>query len=314
MLIKRQAVVVIHGIGEQKPMSTIRGFVDSISDYSSVQNNIQVFNIPDTFSGSYELRQLAMYKGEELRTDFFEYYWAYNMRGTKLYSVWTWLVQLICRKPKDIPMRVKWLYYMLWFIALVYVVVLVFGVINIWVELVTRQLPVLLLIGNFVLNILAVILTSYLGDAARYTYAAPDNVEEREKIRKGGVELLDQLHRSKKYFRIIVVGHSLGSMIGYDILKHYWAKVYKVYDVLATYPRTKMDMFNDASKAGFDFSNQAKLSGYMALQSDLMMEQQARGNSWLITDFITLGSPLAHGELLMADLAFVLFEHCNFTL
>jgi hypothetical protein len=153
-----------------------------------------------------------------------------------------------------------------------------------------------------VLNAVAVILTLYLGDAARYTYAAPDNIEDRSKIRKGGIDLLEQLHKSGKYSRIIVVGHSLGSMIGYDLLKHYWAQVYKNFtNVSAIYPRTEMDRFNKSSQEGFDLSGKEKMKEYMKRQEALLKEQQERGNNWLVSDFITLGSPLAHGELLMAE-------------
>jgi len=45
--IKRQAVLVIHGIGEQKPMETLRSFV------SAVLPGEGVFSKPDTISLSY---------------------------------------------------------------------------------------------------------------------------------------------------------------------------------------------------------------------------------------------------------------------
>ncbi|MBT1698401.1 hypothetical protein KK083_16040 [Fulvivirgaceae bacterium PWU4] len=282
-------------------MSTLRGFVDSVSDYRNQEDWIQVYNIPDTFSGSYELRQLTMYKGKELRTDFFEYYWAYNMRGTKLSSVWTWLVQLMFRKPKNIPGRIRWLYGLLWLIAVGYIVVLITGVLNWFQQLEWTQLPMVVLAGNAVLNIFAFVLTAFLGDAARYTYASPENIEERGKIRKGGIDLLHQLHVSKKYTRIVLVGHSLGSMIAYDMLKHYWSQVYKDYEVRPDYLRKQMDQYNEKSVAGFSMKNDAEVAAYMKLQSLLFSEQRKRGNPWLVTDLITLGSPLAHGELLMAE-------------
>ena len=57
----KQAVLVIHGIGEQRPMSTLRGFVDAVWTIDSTlrEENVKstVWSKPDTISGSYELRR-----------------------------------------------------------------------------------------------------------------------------------------------------------------------------------------------------------------------------------------------------------------
>lgn len=64
----------------------------------------------------------------------------------------------------------------------------------------------------------------YLNDIAIYTTADPrsDHYEVREKVLSGAVEelslLLENKDQEKDYQRIIVVGHSLGSVIGYDAL------------------------------------------------------------------------------------------------
>ena len=39
---------------------------------------------------------------------------------------------------------------------------------------------------------------------------------------------------------------------------------------------------------------------FQGLQRELWQEQRKNGNPWLISDFITLGSPLAHAQFLMA--------------
>ena len=62
---------------------------------------------------------------------------------------------------------------------------------------------------------------AYLGDAARYL-SNPQNVMVREQIRADGVDLLRALHNQGDYERIIVVGHSLGSVIAYDIVGYLW--------------------------------------------------------------------------------------------
>lgn len=299
-VMKRQAVVVIHGIGEQKPMSTLREFVTSLSNHDMSAKPIRVYNIPDNISKSYELRQLSMYLGDDLRTDFFEYYWAYNLRGTKLLNIYAWIVQIMWRKPSNIPQRIRWIFYLLWLIACVYIAFIVSGLLVRWLDVDFFKGPLVVLIINAVVNVIAFVITFFLGDAARYTHPSPDNIEERSKIRKGGIDLLEKLHNSGQYSRIIVVGHSLGSMIGYDILKHYWAQIYKNVRTTAYNDGQILNLFNEKSKAGFTI-NESNRADYFNLQTQLLKEIQSRGLNWKISDFITLGSPLAYGQLLLAE-------------
>src|SRR3546814_8122774 len=63
------------------------------------------------------------------------------------------------------------------------------------------------------------------GDAARYFSPDPDNVEARQKIRLAGIQVIEKLTASKAYDRIIVVGHSLGSAIGLDIVSYGFSRV-----------------------------------------------------------------------------------------
>src|SRR6185503_14291195 len=78
----------------------------------------------------------------------------------------------------------------------------------------------------------------WIGDAARYFGHSPTNPVERQEIRAQGIRILKRLHDRKvtnltspgdpprnEYDRIVVVGHSLGSVVAYDILTHYWADV-----------------------------------------------------------------------------------------
>jgi hypothetical protein len=89
----------------------------------------------------------------------------------------------------------------------------------------------------------------YIGDAARYLSPTPENVGVRQAIRSAAVELLEGLHDDptwRRYHRIILVGHSLGSVIGYDAITHLWQRRHhplKVYpsveqDAQALVPRT----------------------------------------------------------------------------
>lgn len=74
------------------------------------------------------------------------------------------------------------------------------------------------------LGITSALFRSYVGDAAVYLSPTPANIEARQKIRAAGLDLLEKVMSSGRYDRIIVVGHSLGSVIGYDVLNLAWQK------------------------------------------------------------------------------------------
>ena len=82
-----QAVIVIHGIGEQKPMDTLRGFVDAV--LPKPKKGEKYFSKPDRMSESFELRKLQ--DRDQPRTRFFEYYWAYKVEGTDISHVLNWI-------------------------------------------------------------------------------------------------------------------------------------------------------------------------------------------------------------------------------
>ena len=63
------------------------------------------------------------------------------------------------------------------------------------------------------------------GDVARYLNPVPDNIDLIESVREGGVSVLKRLHDSNRYERIIVIGHSMGSLVAYDMVRSYWATV-----------------------------------------------------------------------------------------
>lgn len=86
------AVVLIHGIGEQRPMSTLRSFVSDVvsSGYHSK---------PDRLSELYEVRRLKCdVVNQEI--DFYELYWAHHMRDSALWHLFGWLFRLL-RTPDE---------------------------------------------------------------------------------------------------------------------------------------------------------------------------------------------------------------------
>ena len=112
----KTAVVVIHGIGEQRPLGTIREFVETVysrdrslaSKPLGGNGMLDVPIVPDSSTGSAELRRLTtLDDGPKKRTDFFELYWADIMDGTPVDMVTGWIRALLLRSPWKLPDALK---------------------------------------------------------------------------------------------------------------------------------------------------------------------------------------------------------------
>lgn len=160
----------------------------------------------------------------------------------------------------------------------------------------------------------------YFGDVVRFVRATPRTVERRALVRKRGLDLLDALHDKKatdgktpEYDRIVIVAHSLGTMVAYDLLLHYWLKsgpdhhqLKQVSLPLAT-AFSQVDQFVNATwkpaaglggaipRAQFDHD------AYRAAQAAVFDALRDSPLNWRISDLITLGSPLIHSEFLVVD-------------
>ena len=310
----RQAVVLIHGIGEQKPMSTVRSFVKAVLADDD-PNQSAYWSKPDEMSQLFELRLLRS-RGRT-STDFYEYYWAYNLSGTTLRHLGRWLFGLAIRRGEDVPTSAKSLWLIGRLTILLLVISLVLGLPTLglsWFEALPKAGYVWVAVVGAWLIAQSIVL-SYLGDAARYLSPLPQNIKLRQTIRRECIALLKSLHDSGKYDRIILVGHSLGSIIGFDALTHLWQQYHESLPDLAlperqAEVRTCMeqsvspqpavrDELPLAAKALGDQG--AGIDEFQRAQAAAWREQRHFGNPWRITDFITLGSPLAHAMLLMAD-------------
>ena len=95
----KQAVLVIHGIGEQRPMDTLRAFVDAMTGTAKAEGRDGYWSKPDPLSRNFDLRVLKSMGRDS--TDFYEYYWAHKMRGTKFAHLLAWLWDLV-RRPRRI--------------------------------------------------------------------------------------------------------------------------------------------------------------------------------------------------------------------
>jgi hypothetical protein len=308
----KQAVVLIHGIGEQRPMDTIRKFVDSILPKRRKSHFPKFHNKPDRMSESFELRllrSLADRKQGRPTTDFYEFYWAHHMRDSRFSQVYSWMARLLLRSPGKVPPALKPIYWVLWAGSAIILALLVWAVFaggegSELLRLYKRKqayfaaaLAVIQAVGGW-------FLLRYVADAARYLTPSPDNIEQRNRIRSEGVSLLRNIHESKKYSRIVVVGHSLGSVIGYDILRFLWDE-YRIplMDMPAKQDESKS--FDEDREKIFNTGNESvgtRIDKFQQKQHRLWRElrKPELNTPWLVTDLITLGSPMAHGMMLMA--------------
>lgn len=316
----RQALILIHGIGEQRPMETLRGFIDAVLDQgpSTSQVDAKYYSKPDLLADNLELRRLVSAGGRNDRTDFFEFYWAHLMPTAAWDRLASWYWVLMQRRPKDVPTQVKPLYVVSW---LILAVVIAFGLTEairflFGYPVATGPLEkapwLIILVGG----ILSTTVRSYVGDAAVYLSPSPPNIEARQKIRASGLALLDKVLASGRYDRVIVVGHSLGSVIGYDILTFAWqrhseAVRQNISDAwhLGKYPQRTTTALRAAELVAKDLREALQptteemvglAAKWRVASRAVDLEQRANGDGWLVTDFVTLGSPLAHGALLLA--------------
>lgn len=349
--VPRQAVVLMHGIGEQRPMETLQSFVNALLRVETSccggppkDALVTYYSKPDTISNSYELRryklrveQTADGKGINAdwpETDFYEYYWAHHMYGTTVSHVFAWLRRVLVSsvpflrfgKTEYPRLRIA-----SWTVWLAMALVLAIGV---WFIMHPDFRPLeSIVVTTGVFGLFWALLrmgvlgafTDVVGDAARYFDVNPKNVARRYDILRGGIAMLQKLHKDcdsvgdkimYRYGRIVLVGHSLGSVIAYDILRHYWYEVNgqidagKIQDQLSQLenyvgsngapefkdakPHSSAVQYRTHQHEAWCKLNDTVLSG-------VELPKSAKCTRWLITDLVTLGSPLAHAPVLLAS-------------
>jgi hypothetical protein len=152
--------------------------------------------------------------------------------------------------------------------------------------------------------------TATFGRVVRYTRADPDNIAARAAVRERGLALLKALHKSEDYDRIIVVGHSLGTILAYDLVSYFWAQREAVGRIEETTAEFAALVAVNGAAATLEAAptSAAALSDYRVAQAQLRRLLADRPSAadadedsrWLISDLVTIGSPLTHAEFLLA--------------
>lgn len=326
---KKIAVVVTHGMGEQIPMETLRSFVEAAwvtnkadhwADTPPDENSGDIWFTPDPAAGSLELRRIttrwtrsrAAPAGQGPRVDFFEFYWADLAEGTTGEEVSDWVQTLLLRWPRHVPRGLLGTWALLW-VASAVLLIASAGVIVPWENGWWRVASALaaLVVGAIMRRVIA----PYLGDVARYVRADPRNIAMRYAIRERGLKLLNDIHDTGAYERIIMVAHSLGTVIAYDLVSLLWAGRNAALTVREDEPLfAKLRDVEKAARAlaAAPAADHCRLQqAYRDRQRTLRLALRSGGEDgtgrprtpdeeWLISDLVTLGSPLAHAEFLLA--------------
>ena len=151
----------------------------------------------------------------------------------------------------------------------------------------------------------------YFGDVARYVGASNESIQGRQAIRERGLKLLTELHdrranlggaetRKPEYERILIIAHSLGTIVAYDVMRIYWAKhnINNFGKVPAAALKAMQDM---AETHTYDkIQTDEQHNALVGLQNSVHLAMRGEENAWRISDFITMGSPLARADFLMA--------------
>ncbi len=330
-----QAVVVIHGMGEQRPMDTIKAFVravwetDAVITANGLPHPSQVWSKPDLRTGSLELRRIttresiasAQFPGG-VRTDFYELYWADLTAGSTWDQFTGWVRGLLFRPLSRVPPDVRLAWVALWIASLLVLAIAGLSVMSaeIWEKLGLSWLAdwhgLLALVAAGFGFWLHKIATAYFGRVVRYTRADPDNIASRRDVRERGLKLLNALHEGGYYKRIVIVSHSLGTMLAHDLLSYFWAQREASRKIDAASPEFDALCMLEAAAAAVDRAPVSAAFGeYYRAQRSLRLALAGRpppatavppnpalpDSRWLISDFVTLGSPLTHAEFLIAS-------------
>lgn len=323
---KRVAIVVIHGIGEQIPMETLSGFIDAVwttdtalvsvekkhPDTGESRTGNAAWYKPDPRTRNFDLRLITTETYEtqakdRRRADFFEFYWAHRITGTQFDQVRAWIFGLMLRNPrKKVPPPLLPAWLAMWFLLLIGMAIVVVANRMFGGAAMALASAVYVLASSWVIGKL----NAVVGDIVRYVDPSPRNIKTRQEIREDGVRLLETLMgvddtgacHGSDYDRVIVAGHSLGTIVGYDIISHAFGRLNLKFDraKLAAGDQGNMEALENLVRTAWAAGKPLVIDKYQAAQDRARRELNAAGHPWIVSDFVSIGSPLTHAEFLMA--------------
>ena len=286
----RTAVVVVHGVGQQRPMTMVREVAHSYVSWCRTlpgAAHTPVWSVPDVADSSFELSSFVIPSDAEhpQQLHLYEGYWAGGVTGTRWTHLLRWTGRLLLRSPRSVPRRLLPVWGAVW-LTLTLLVATVAALLATLVSprgalwwTAAGAVAVLALVGGVVL--------ASLGDAARYVDDRAENVAVRHAVRRAVVQLLEVLHDSRRYDEIVVIGHSLGGIVAYDALRILWARRTAGLDVAPLLPglATQADRVETLARTPVPRRPHGPASG---------------GPVWRVSDLLTVGSPIAYASVLIA--------------
>jgi hypothetical protein len=120
------------------------------------------------------------------------------------------------------------------------------------------------------------------------------------------VDLLRAIHEDQRYSRVVVVAHSLGAYIAYDGITALWPEMNKLHSGPPsaqgeTLPLEELGKLEAAATALLTKPADRRdvaLRNFRQRQQALWKELRQQGNPWLITDFVSVGTPMYFADLL----------------
>ncbi len=226
------ALIIIHGIGQQSPFETLDQFCRGIIAHrqfqvSHTEHKIEAIsnNKGDSYIDSYV--RIHLKENNRLAfLDVYEYYWAnLTERQITTSEIGEWIAQTLkgakkayhntpelhsiaAKQKKDYWYKLTGLLYKGMFIYRL-LRILHFLIPN-WLKSLKRAIE----------KKSEYVLISFVGDIAIYTGmdVKSKNFTIRSAILKGAVTLLKEITAKKVYKKVLIAGHSLGSVIAYDTL------------------------------------------------------------------------------------------------
>ncbi|SEP49938.1 hypothetical protein SAMN02990966_07460 [Rhodospirillales bacterium URHD0017] len=327
--IARQAYVLIHGMGEQRPMDTVKGFARTIWSLDpdvqvpKMPHAEQMWSRPDNRTGSLELRRITTRKSRAsdsfpkgVRTDFYELYWADLTAGSTWAQFTAWVQYLLVRPWSKVPADVRTAWLCLWIGALI---VTALGLVSLIPDEIWKAHAPSWLSKAIVAALAAAILafmhrkaTASFGRVVKYTRSDPDNIAARKAVRERGLALLRELHagngQETNYDRVVLVGHSLGTILAHDLVSYFWAEQIGVQVFSAASAKGQAIASLEAAVAEIKLApSMENIAVFREAQGRLGRILREASNvaeirsRWLISDLVTVGSPLTHAEFLLAD-------------
>ena len=330
----RTAVVFVHGVGEKRPMQTLDDFVKMALPPRSTpgEKRWDYYPLPADVTASYEARGFAslpigavgMRAGEPTEsekgpTDIYEYHWSFLMTANKFAGVMPTTLRLFLRRPGNVPDALFGVWRSVWAVlsAILLAIPALFATgyalnsdVPVWIiGLATSAVVLIFWFGLYRVLPKAFVntTTAPLVDAARYLDPTPYSYAARRAIRGGLVDLLHALHDGR-YSRVVLVAHGVGTHVAYDALTSFWADTHKLHAGPPLSSQTpipvKLEALDSleasADRLIADSDAPGAQQEFQDLQFALWEDLRRQGNPWRITDFVTVGAPMALADLLMA--------------